>query len=65
MDKTYLAASYRVTQNRDPVPRLPPMSIDYMHVDVEYWFTNATNFKVCGTEGKIISFYRKIVHRKN
>lgn len=54
MDKTYLAASYRVTQNRDPVPRLPPMWSNYKHLDVEYWFTNANNFKICGTEGEKI-----------
>jgi len=50
IDKKYLHESFRVTNNRDPVPRLPPAFLNVQHIDTEYWFTNADTYKQCGTE---------------
>jgi len=50
LDEKYLDKSFRVTHNRDPVPRLPPVMIGSEHVDCEYWFSSADKWKKCKTE---------------
>lgn len=35
-------AEYRVTHFDDPVPRLPPIILNYRHTSPEYWLSNGT-----------------------
>lgn len=39
-------ANYRLTHLNDPVPRLPPASFGYEHVDTEYYISSANNVVV-------------------
>ncbi|PRP89536.1 hypothetical protein PROFUN_00800 [Planoprotostelium fungivorum] len=50
LDDHYLDKSFRVTHNRDPVPRLPPRLLGLEHVDTEYWFTNGESWTKCERE---------------
>lgn len=48
-----LGANYRVTHLNDPVPRLPPVSFGYQHVDTEYYISSANNVVV--TESDVLT----------
>ena len=37
---------YRVTHTDDPVLRLPLMTLDYRHTDVQYWLSSGEYYKV-------------------
>jgi len=50
LDEHYLDQSFRITNNRDPIPRLPPYFFGVEHVDTEYWFSSATKWQKCKTE---------------
>ena len=42
-----LRSSYRVTNRNDPVPRLPPRSIGFQHVQREYWINLSGELVTC------------------
>jgi len=44
---------YRMVNQRDLVPHLPPMAFGFYHVGTEIWFpTNTTSFVVCNGSGE-------------
>lgn len=53
---------YRVTHTDDPVPRLPPILLNYRHTSPEYWFhtggSNTTDYTAA--DGKVCEGYASL-----
>ncbi|KAJ5932283.1 hypothetical protein N7516_006772 [Penicillium verrucosum] len=46
--------NYRFTHTKDPVPKLPLLSMGYVHVSPEYWITSPNNATVSTSDIKVI-----------
>ncbi|KAJ6184526.1 hypothetical protein N7519_005827 [Penicillium mononematosum] len=46
--------NYRFTHTNDPVPKLPLLSMGYVHVSPEYWITSPNNATVGTSDIKVI-----------
>ena len=55
--------NFRVTHGADPVPRLPPLLLGFVHISPEYWITAPTN--VVPTPADITRFDGSINLRGN
>ncbi|KAJ5492311.1 Lipase class 3 [Penicillium expansum] len=55
---TYITAqgnNFRFTHTNDPVPKLPLLSMGYVHVSPEYWITSPNNATVSTSDIKVIN----------
>ncbi|KAK3316909.1 Alpha/Beta hydrolase protein [Apodospora peruviana] len=48
---------YRVTHTDDPVPKLPPITLNYAHTSPEYWITTDENEVVSASEITVCNGY--------
>ncbi|KAJ5246253.1 mono and diacylglycerol lipase precursor [Penicillium chermesinum] len=46
--------NYRFTHTKDPVPKLPLLSMGYVHVSPEYWITSGNNVTVTTADVKVL-----------
>ncbi|KGO77632.1 Lipase, class 3 [Penicillium italicum] len=46
--------NFRFTHTNDPIPKLPLLSMGYVHVSPEYWITSPNNSTVSTSEIKVI-----------
>jgi predicted lipase len=50
--QTAITSSYRVVNQHDMVPHLPPMLLNYHHVSTEVWFNTVDDYSVCNGSGE-------------
>jgi hypothetical protein len=53
-------SEYRITHTDDPVPRLPPIILNYAHVSAEYWIDPGTDDVVSLNEVKYCEGYANV-----
>jgi len=46
--------NYRVTHYDDPVPRLPPILLDFVHISPEYWITTGNGVAVTADDIEVL-----------
>lgn len=50
---------YRITHTDDPVPKLPPITLNYRHISPEYWI-NTENVEVMAEDVEVCSGFANL-----
>jgi len=51
--KTKVATTWRTTNQKDPVPHLPPLFLEFFHVPIEVWFPkDDKTYQICDGSGE-------------